>query len=156
MDWERAGSPYTKDQTGLTTDEKIASLFQPDVLLSTQFETLRRKTLLEPEKRLMLAILEDAVTCFQEKLMAQRGKNRRLFEEAEDWIVEVGGDGLFSFDTICETLGINPEYVRRGLLRWKDKRLPKRFDAKVWEGKMAGWLADHHKSKEKLNAKREC
>src|ERR1700746_4076216 len=121
MDWERAGSPYTKDQTGLTTDEKIASLFQPDVLLSAQFESLRRKTLLEPEKRLMLAILEDAVTCFQEKLMAQRGRNRRLFEEAEDLIVEVGGDGLFSFDTICETLGISPEYVRRGLLRWKDK-----------------------------------
>jgi hypothetical protein len=50
----------------------------------------------------------------------------------------VGGDGLFSFDTVCETLGINPEYVRQGLLRWKKKRLPKHSDAKVWEGKMAG------------------
>ena len=73
----------------------------------------------------MLAILEDAVNCFQEKLMAQTGKNRRLFEEAEEWIVEVGGDGLFSFDTICETLGINPEYVRQGLLRWKEKKIIK-------------------------------
>jgi hypothetical protein len=47
MEWERAGSRYTKDQTGLTTDEKIASLFQPDMLLSAQFESLRRKNLLE-------------------------------------------------------------------------------------------------------------
>lgn len=125
MEWERAGSRYTKDQIGLTTDEKIASLFQPDMLLSAQFESLRRKNLLEPEKRLMLAILEDAVNCFQEKLMAQSGKNRRLFEEAEDWIVEVGGDGLFSFDTICETLEINPEYVRQGLLRWEREEITK-------------------------------
>jgi hypothetical protein len=95
MEWERAGSPYTKDQTGLATDEEIGSLFQPDMLLSAQFESLRRKSLLEPEKRLMLAILEDAVNCFQGKLMAQTGKNRRLFEEAEEWIVEVGGDGAF-------------------------------------------------------------
>jgi hypothetical protein len=48
MVWERAGSPYTKDQTGLTTDEKVASLFQPDMLLSAQyFESVRRKNLLE-------------------------------------------------------------------------------------------------------------
>ena len=138
MEWERAGSPYTKDQTGLATDEKIGSLFQPDMLLAAQFESLRRKSLLEPEKRLMLAILEDAVSCFQGKLMAQTGKNRRLFEEAEEWIVEVGGDGLFSFDTICETLGINPAYVRQGLLRWKEKKLPKPSDVRVWEGRMAG------------------
>jgi hypothetical protein len=58
----------------------------------------------------------------------------------------MGGDGLLSFDTICETLGINPEYVRQGLLRWKEKRLPKHSDAKVWEGKMAGWVGDHYKS----------
>ena len=32
MEWERAGSPYTKDQTGLTSDEKIVLLFQPDTL----------------------------------------------------------------------------------------------------------------------------
>jgi hypothetical protein len=48
MEWERAGSPYTKDQTGLTSDEKIVLLFQPDTLLSAQyFESVRRKDFLE-------------------------------------------------------------------------------------------------------------
>ena len=137
MEWEKA---YTREQSGLTTDERLASLFQPDTLLSAQyFENFRSKILPEPEKSLMLAILEDAVNCFQENVLATNGKSKRLFEEAEEWIVEVGGDGIFSFDTICETLGINPEYVRRGLLRWKEKQLSNGTGAKVWEGKrMAG------------------
>src|ERR1700730_3368540 len=140
MEWEQARSQFTKEHTGLTADEKIAFLFQPDTLLSAQyFENFRRTTFLEPEKRLMLAILEDAIKCFQQNLLVRSGRKKRLFEEAEQWITDVSGDWIFSFETICDTLGVNPEYVRQGLLRWKEKQLPKYPDAKVWEGKkMAG------------------
>ena len=141
MDSETASSAYTRDQTGLTPDERIGALFQPDSLLSTHyFETLRRKTILEPEKRLMLAILEDAINCFQDNLLAQNVRRRRLFEEAEEWIVEVDGDCVFSFENICEALGFNPAYVRQGLLRWVANKLPKHpKGASSWEGKkMAG------------------
>ena len=65
----------------------------------------------------MLAILEDAVDCFQNKVFAQSVKGRRLFQEAEKWIVEVDGDWVFSFENVCETLELNPAYVRQGLLR---------------------------------------
>jgi hypothetical protein len=126
MDSETASSAYTRDQTGLTPDEKIGVLFQPDSLLSAHyFEALRRKTILEPEKRLMLAILEDATNCFQDNLLAQSVRRRRLFEEAEEWIVEADGDWVFSFENICEVLGFNPPYVRQGLLRWMENKLPK-------------------------------
>ena len=141
MDSETASSAYTRDQTGLTPDERIGALFQPDSLLSAYyFETLRRKTILEPEKRLMLAILEDAINCFQDNLPAQNLRGRRLFEEAEEWIVEVDGDWVFSFENICEALGFNPAYLREGLLRWMKNKLPKhRKEASPWEGKkMAG------------------
>ena len=141
MDSETASSVYTRDQTGLTPDERIGALFQPDSLLSTHyFETLRRKTILEPEKRLMLAILEDAIHCFQDNLLTQNIRSRRLFEEAEEWIVEADGDWVFSFENICETLGFNPAYVRQGLLRWVANKLPKHpKGALSWEGKkMAG------------------
>ena len=67
-----------------------------------------------------------------------RRKAKRLYEAAEEWILEQGHDWIFSFENICGALGFNPEYVRRGLLRWKEKKLPKHSDAKVWEGKMAG------------------
>jgi hypothetical protein len=119
MDSETARSAYLRDQTGLTAEERIGVRFQPDSLLSAQyFDTLRRKSFLEPEKRLMLAILEDAVDCFQNNVLAQSLKSRRLFQEAEKWIVEVDGDWFFSFENICETLEINPAYVREGLLQW--------------------------------------
>jgi hypothetical protein len=48
-------------EVGLSVEERVASLFQQDTLLPAQyFETFRRKFYLEPEKRLMLAILDDA------------------------------------------------------------------------------------------------
>jgi hypothetical protein len=86
-------------------------------LSAEYFEALRRKTIVEPEKRLMLAILEDAVDCFQHNVFTKSVKGRRLFQEAEKWVVEVDGDWVFSFENVCETLELNPAYVRRGLLR---------------------------------------
>jgi hypothetical protein len=131
MEWESGQSEYAQAQTGLTADEKIASLFQPDTVLSAQyFENIRRKTLLEAEKKLMLAILEDAVNCFQDNLSAQNGKGKKLFEEAEQWIVDRASDWIFSFEHICEALGFNPEYVRQGLLQWRERHRSRRG---AWE-----------------------
>ena len=140
MSEESASIVRTPDRTGLTTDEKIGSLFQPDSLLSTQyFETLRRKTLLEPEKRLMLAILEDGINCFQENLRAQDVRRSRLFQDAEAWIVELDGDWVFSFENVCEALDINPAYVRQGLLRWRENKLSKHPEPRSSQRKkMAG------------------
>ena len=137
MKWKNADSEY-KSQT--TADDRIASLFQPDTLLSAQyFDNMRRRTLLEPEKRLMLAILEDAVNCFQENLSAESGKRKILFNDVEQWIRADGSDWVFSFDHICEALGFTPAYVRQGLLRWQEKNRSKRFKGGTWERKrMAG------------------
>jgi hypothetical protein len=30
---------------------------------------------------------------------------------------------LFAFDNVCEILGLDPEYMRAGLLRWKNAAL---------------------------------
>src|SRR5262245_61637520 len=117
-------------------DDRVASLFEPDTLVAVQyFGNLRRKTLLEPEKRLMLAILEDAINCYQDNLLSQRSRASRLFTEAEEWILNKGGDWIFSFRNICETLGFNPEYVRQGLLSWKEKKTAKYPNPKYWERK---------------------
>src|ERR1700756_4466692 len=102
MEWEKAGSAYTKDHT----DERVSFLLQPDTLLSVQyFDNFRRKTHLEPEKRLLLAILEDGINTFRDNVLALSEKSRRLFREAEEWITETDGDWIFSFETVCETLG---------------------------------------------------
>ena len=130
----QAGSSLYEARQAFNVDERLASLFEPDTLLSTQyFGNLRRKTLLEPEKRLMLAILEDAINCYQDNLLTRRGSAGRLFMEAEEWILEKGSDWIFSFKNICETLGFNPEYVRQGLLRWKEKKTTKYPGIKQWD-----------------------
>jgi hypothetical protein len=74
------------------------------------------------EERLMLAVLEDAIECFQQHVLAQYVWEKKLFQEAEDWILESNSDWLFSFENICQALQLNPDYIRRGLLVWKEAR----------------------------------
>jgi hypothetical protein len=140
MNLQMASVSNAPDSNSLTVDEKIASLFQPDMLLSAQyFENLRRKTYFEPEKRLMLALLEDAINCYQDNLVSRGSKKKRLFEQTEQWILEANGDWVFSFDSVCETLGLNPEYVRQGLLRWKERNQRGQRPAEIVEQtKLAG------------------
>jgi hypothetical protein len=120
--------------TGLSMEERVTSLFQPDTLLPEQYlETFRRKLHLEPEKKLMLAILEDAIACFQKYVFARDAKGKALFREAEEWVREKGSEGIFSFDAVCESLGFNPDYLRRGLTEWKRKTLAEHTQAKVYQ-----------------------
>jgi hypothetical protein len=106
------------------SEEKLASLFQPDVLLTQQYlDNFRRKTPLEPEKALLLAVLDDAVRCFQDNIGSQNKKKQLLFEEAEAWLFSEEADGVFSFVSICGLLGFDPGYVRRGLRRWQERAL---------------------------------
>ncbi|HEV8342600.1 MAG TPA: hypothetical protein VGR30_09545 [Candidatus Binatia bacterium] len=120
-------------ETSLSAEERLASLFQPDTLISEQYlDTFRRRSHLEPEKRLMLAVLEDAVACFQKYVSARDHRGKAMFLEAEEWILEKGSDWLLSFENICEVLGMNPHYVRQGLMRWKEMKLGQRPRAKVY------------------------
>jgi hypothetical protein len=120
---EQVEGSATSERGGLTSEEKIASLFQPDTLLSDQyFENLRRKTFFEPEKRLMLAVLEDAIRYYQDNWFSRNSKRKRIFDETEEWILTPDSDWVFSYDHVCETLGLSPAYLRRGLLRWKQRK----------------------------------
>jgi hypothetical protein len=98
------------------------SLFQPDTLLPSQFfAAMRKKVPQEAEYRLILAVLQDAVECFQKHLFSRDHKARQLFEDAEAWIVSDDRDWPFSFVNICEILNVQPEYLRRGLRAWQDR-----------------------------------
>ena len=106
----------------------VISLFEPDTVLPPQYlETICRKAPLEAEQKLMLAVLEDAVSCFQKYLAARDKIGTSLFREAEEWILLQGkSNWFFSFDYICETLDLNPDYIRKGLLHWRYHRLRER------------------------------
>ncbi|HTN70343.1 MAG TPA: hypothetical protein VMO00_04570 [Methylomirabilota bacterium] len=112
--------------------EDSIALFQPDILLPAQyFDTFRRNSFFEPEKTLMLAVLEDGLRCFQEHLAEATRRGKRLFREAEEWIFEYDSEWFFAFENICEVLGINPHYIRGQLLRWKEMKLAPPSKTKV-------------------------
>jgi hypothetical protein len=79
------------------------------------------------EQGLMLAVLENAIECFQRNIFAHKRKRKRLYQEAEEWILEKDSDWCFSFKFICETLDLHPDYVRQGLLSWKEAKCKERF-----------------------------
>ncbi|MBM4262952.1 MAG: hypothetical protein FJ145_16165 [Deltaproteobacteria bacterium] len=101
-------------------EERIGALFQPDTLANHQFtDTYRRQLPLEPEQRLVIAVLEDGINTFQDNCGAQHPRKRRLFEEAEAWIFADEQDWIFSFSSVCALLDLNPDYLRRGLRQWQ-------------------------------------
>ncbi len=120
----RTGEAQGKMQEKETLDERLPSLFEPDTLLPIQyFEAMRKKHLLEGEKRLILSVLEDAVECFMKCIDAATSKGQRLFREADEWINHEDKRWVFSFDNVCDMLDINAEYMRIGLRRWKERKI---------------------------------
>jgi hypothetical protein len=102
----------------------LGSIFVPDIITPQQYYDSRRDdSAIAPVKRLMMAILEDALRCFQNNADARSGPRKRLFSEAEQWLCADKSDGPFSFDTVCETLGIEPQFLRKGLRDWRNQQL---------------------------------
>lgn len=77
-----------------------------------------RYVILEGEKRLALAVLEDAVSCFQKYATAKKGPGLRLFEDAQVYIDAEERNWSFSFICVCDLFGIDPFFLREGLAKW--------------------------------------
>lgn len=115
-------------------EERLNDLFEPDVLLPIQyFASLKRKRFSSGEHRLLIAIMQDAVECFQKHIHARDSKRRQLYLDAESWISSEDYSGTFSFNNVCDLLGMSPEYLRQGLIDWRDRERSRRrgrlFDA---------------------------
>ena len=66
-------------------------------------------------RRLMVAILDDAIcVCRKYRHAATRDK-RRLYHRARRWIESDDQSWVFSFLRITEALGIEPDLLKRGL-----------------------------------------
>jgi hypothetical protein len=114
-----ANSPV--EETGSAV-ERVSSLFQVDSLAAQQFhDTYRRKIPQQPEIRLLLAVLEDAINCYQDNILAVNKKRVQLYKEAEDWFMSDDASWIFSFESICSLLNLEPNYFRQGLYRWTAK-----------------------------------
>ena len=66
--------------------------------------------------------LASAIQHFQKYVLSKDEKGKKLFQETEEWFLERDSDQLFSFEFVCETLELHPDYIRQGLMSWKEAR----------------------------------
>jgi hypothetical protein len=105
-------------------EEKRRLLGQPDVLCVDEYlHVYQCRPAETPERRLLAAILRDAIDCYLRHCCAKNRHRKRSFREAEEWFFGSSGDDVFSLESVCGILNIDPSYVRKSLLRRKDKEL---------------------------------
>jgi hypothetical protein len=109
----------------------LAIELSPEFVLPSQFYAgVRNDASLSAEKRLMLAVLGEALGDYQGGVDASDGPGERAFRDAEAWFESGEEDWPFSFVNICQALGIDADYVRSGLRRWRDAHRAAGRDAK--------------------------
>jgi hypothetical protein len=103
--------------------EKPVVPFEVDILAGEDFACTHRSRPLSPERDLMVAVLEEALADYQRCWKARDKKGMERFADAQAWILESDSEWIFSFINCCEALGIEPGYLRQGLVRWKRTKL---------------------------------
>lgn len=99
--------------------DRFINIFEADVLTSFKFYGVyRQKAHLDPEEKLAFAVLTDGIECFQRYHDSKSRKFRRLFKNAEAWIMSNDVRYPFSYVNLCQTLNITPTYLRVGLIQW--------------------------------------
>jgi hypothetical protein len=73
----------------------------------------------EGERRLMLAVLEDAVDSYRKYALARDPREQACFLEAREWFLSDDRSWLFAFENVCDVLEMNPDYLRGGLDKWR-------------------------------------
>jgi hypothetical protein len=109
----------TMQRHGTGVPDTIDSLYELDILAIQQYSDHQGTSGRQPEKSLMFAVLLDAVENFQKYTGLPGQYANRCFREAENWILDNDREWLFSFINICDAMTIDPQYLRKGLLRWK-------------------------------------
>jgi hypothetical protein len=142
----QASMQWSKEYDGTSFDGVLPRLIEPEILLPSQlFDRFGGRSILEGERRLMLAVLEDAVSCFQKYVSATRPRGRRLFKEAEDWFFDEESSWIFSFESVCTVLGIHPGYFRTSLRRWQERQLSQPPESRTKVARVRLRAARRHK-----------
>lgn len=98
-------------------DDVSLRLFEPESILPGQIETRSGDSMLHrPEARLMLAVMEDAISTCRRHWGKQPHRRPREFREALAWIESTDRGWLYSFENVCELLGLPVVRTRAGLL----------------------------------------
>jgi hypothetical protein len=104
----------------MTTDDRYEGPFVPDTVLAEQLSGGHTHD--TGERRLLAAVLEDAVHCCLKLDGSDDAKKRALGREAWEWIASTDRSRLYTFENVCLQLGLDPDYVRGGVSRMRRGR----------------------------------
>ncbi|MCW5889803.1 MAG: hypothetical protein KIT14_04555 [bacterium] len=90
-------------------------------VLPSQYFRGDRRAELQPEKRLMLAVLEDAITLYI--------RHPELAAESVAWVESDDIGWPYAFGNVCDALGLDRDAVRTALRRRRAERTAPRFAA---------------------------
>ncbi|MFQ5541740.1 MAG: hypothetical protein ACE5E2_02840 [Candidatus Binatia bacterium] len=116
----------TSHRAEIFVEKMVAAILQPDPTVPHKFFQLHcESSPLQPEKKLMIAVLEEAIHCLSGKSLigeSDKGEIKRLSRDAKEWILDPGSDCIFSFANICQVMGINPASAREEILHRQRER----------------------------------
>ena len=127
----------------------LDSMDVEDVLLPSQYFDAIRGGALCSEQRLILAVLVDAINVLHARNPMAGARKRHAFTEAAKWVLTRGNHYLFSFDSVCDALNIEPETLREriGLAHGSiDLEWPRHLRSN-WLGRAQNMTADRVREK---------
>jgi len=142
-------------------------LLAPEMITPDEyFGRLRSALSDQPERRLMLAVLEETLVSYKRALInvnkatkteKVRRAASRLIQECEEWFESDDCNFLYNFDSICDALDIDPSNMRGGIHRLKKTILAKKRTKKTPRPRLRDserWSAGRHAIKAKRVAKK--
>jgi hypothetical protein len=105
------------EATTYTAHDDLPNIFNGVGILPVQFgESRRRKLPSEGERKLLFAVLEDAIrTYLRHRDAGPSGRNNEEFLEAVEWLSVDDDSSPFTFINVCDALEIDPDCLRLGI-----------------------------------------
>lgn len=105
------------EATTYAAHDDLPNIFASIGILPIQYaESRRRKLPSEGERKLLFAVLEDAIRNYlRHRDGDAAARNNEDFVEAAEWLSSDHDTGPFAFVSICEALGIDADCLRLGI-----------------------------------------
>lgn len=103
-----------QDESAVVDDHRDDPVCESSGVLASQFFPAEPGD--APERRLVVAILEDAVGCVRHYGTATDAEKRTLYSEARRWIISRDRRWCFSFENVCVMLDLDPDSVRKHVI----------------------------------------
>lgn len=97
-------------------------LFEESTVVPEQFFVSQRRSTVHGERRLLLAVLEEAIDCYCKTCGSGDTRSRNLYREADKWLFSNDRTQCFAFGNICDVLDLDSSSIRHALLAWKADR----------------------------------